>query len=589
MVSERDFVANQNDPFSPYRPYITPSAMAPVNVESPATTFPEQVLVWTSPDDMLDSSIAGRNDMFTKDGPAPATTARLPNTLTDLETFDGSRRYFGSVMANCEAALSFAVPYLNGAPYPADTMLPDYNLDSDRGYAWPCWDVDWSYNNPMAPFPWNGCDPFPADTLNRVQSNPPSNINWGSDTPDPTQNPPGLRPGLTVNDPWGSPRSGDAWVNAVALGTPGDCQYGMFPFPAIVIDPNRDDPANLDQCNETVTATDTPGGGLLGPDYHFAPAVFLYSDRNDPKAPHVDLPSVYLHFPYTGSTTTENDGWLADFLRAVSGAVDPQLILANAVSLWLGGGTTPLAWGDGTIASPSPIPASHDLATAVAQLAVTGRKAFDAFARWTPQRSDLIAAFNNAFPSALFTPGLVQDATEKILDAAYTALRAIRSNDPAWRQVRTTMRWLAVSGFDDTPHRPVNVPTAPYPQYDLNFSVPLQSGGTLPVTTRFMIASAHTFVGPNDGSTSFTAPDPELLLAPSGPSPGGRAPWGSHRMLLPYRRGIKSSSMSTAVDPALKKRSIWPTGLLSRATLLVRVTPSCLSTCRTAPTDARLT
>jgi len=38
-----------------------------------------------------------------------------------------------------------------------------------------------------------------------------------------------------------------------------------------------------------------------------------------------------------------------------------------------------------------------------------------------------------------------------------------------------------------------------------------------------MIASAGTFVGPNDGSTSYTAPDP-LLLAPAGPAPGGPAP-----------------------------------------------------------------
>jgi hypothetical protein len=96
--------------------------MAPVNVETPATIFPQQVLGWTSRDDMLDSSVAGTHDMFSGTGPAPAATFSLPNPdgskLTDLETFDGSLRYFGSIMSGCEAALAFAVPYLTGTPYP---------------------------------------------------------------------------------------------------------------------------------------------------------------------------------------------------------------------------------------------------------------------------------------------------------------------------------------------------------------------------------------------------------------------------------------------------------------------------------------
>ncbi|HLY83241.1 MAG TPA: zinc dependent phospholipase C family protein, partial [Acidimicrobiales bacterium] len=172
VISERDFAANSSNPFSPYRPYFRPTDMAPVNVESPATMFPAQMLAWMTPDDMLESPVPGTDDMFSAVGPAPATTVALLNPdgskLTDLETFDGSQRYFGSVLANCMSAFNFAVPYLSGTPYPPGVVLPDYNLDGDRGYAWPCWDVDWEYQNPMAPFPWNGCDPFPSDTAQRA-------------------------------------------------------------------------------------------------------------------------------------------------------------------------------------------------------------------------------------------------------------------------------------------------------------------------------------------------------------------------------------------------------------------------------------
>jgi hypothetical protein len=347
MLAQRDRTANPTHPFSPYRPYFKPSDLAPVNVESPATIFPAQVLAWTMPEDMLDSPVAGTHDMFSAAGPAPATTVPLLNpdgsTLISLETFDGSQRYFGSIMANCETALMFAVPYLSGTPYPQGVVLPDYNLDSDRGYAWPCWDVDWTYKNPLAPFPWNGCDPYPMDTLERRAATLPE-INWGADQTHATQIPPG-RTKATINDPWGSPRSGDAWVNAATLGSPGDCQYASFPFPSIVINPkpSADNPrgdelASLDRCGMTPGPADSPVGGLLGPDYLLAPLGFLHSNAADPNAPSEDRVNVYLHFRYSGQRTPENDGRLSDFLRALARTPDPRLILANAVSLWLGGG-----------------------------------------------------------------------------------------------------------------------------------------------------------------------------------------------------------------------------------------------------------
>jgi hypothetical protein len=543
VVSERDFGSNPANPFSPYRPYFRPSDLAPVNVESPSTAFPQEILNWASPDDMLDSQAAGTDNMFSAAGPAPATTVPLPNpdgksTLTDLETFDGSQRYFGSIFANCTAALNLAVPYIMGTPYPAGTVLPDYNLDCDRGFAWPCWDVDYSYKNPMAPFPWNGCDPFPADTLQRVRAGV---LNWGSQAPQPTD--PGLRPGLTTNDPWGSPRSGAAWINATALNAPGACGYFEFPFPSAIIDPNSAEVEKLDDCNPVAVNQSPPSNGLLSNDYKFAQTKFpkfLHSDPTDDGSPNNDVVQVHLRLPYwkEPTTTPENDGRLADLLRAMATTHDPKQILANAVSLQLNGSITPLTWPPGsstTLTDTGPIPVP-DLITALSQLAVTGRNSFEQFASWVPQDADLIDAVNTFFPNAEFDPVLLQDAAHSVLETAYTTLWAIRANGPGWRRFRADQDWIAVSGFDDTPHRPVNVPTAPYPQYDIQFDVPVpnpdpQKNGQQTVTTRFMVASAHTFIGlsaddqDDPGKTAFIDPDPELLKAPAesfSPTPAPR-------------------------------------------------------------------
>jgi hypothetical protein len=551
MVSQRDLVADPSHPFTPYRPYFKPSSMAPVNVESPATTFPAQVLGWSMPEDMLDSVVPATHDMFNKAGPAPATTAPLLNPdgskLTDLETFDGSQRYFGSIMANCERALSFAVPYLTGTRYPKGVVLPDYNMDSDRGYAWPCWDVDWTYQNPIAPFAWNGCDPYPMDTLARVSATP--GISWGA-PPKPRTNPLFPGPAVTGNDPWGSPRSGMAWVNAIALSTPGQCQYAALPFPSIVINPRPgpdnpryDELISMDTCGLAAPQpADQLEGGLLGPDYKLALPKLLHSDVvADPLAP--DAVNVFRNLPYDGTThmkEVENDGRLTDFLRAVARATiivpapgpvpgppvekaDPKVVLANAVSLLLGGGSTALPWEGGTV-NVAPQAPDLDLVTAVAQLAVTGRKMFTEFALWVPQDNDLVTAYGAHFPASPFAAADIQAAAAQVLDIAYTALWAIRSNDPAWRYQRSTMDWIAVSGFDDTPHRPVNVPTAPYPQYDLDVTLQGKTG-PMTVTARYMVASAGGWVGPTDPQkTSFANPNQGVLGAPAASGPVGPVP-----------------------------------------------------------------
>ena len=123
-------------------------------------------------DHMLEMPI-GKDVLLSVNGPAPATAVPLHEPRRHPERQPGDlrrqQRIFGGIFANCEAALNAAVPYVaSGTPMPAGTFLPDYNMDSDRGYAWPCWDVDYTYPSKANPFPWNGCDPFPDDTKTRV-------------------------------------------------------------------------------------------------------------------------------------------------------------------------------------------------------------------------------------------------------------------------------------------------------------------------------------------------------------------------------------------------------------------------------------
>ena len=217
--------------------------------------------------------------------------------------------------------------------------------------------------------------------------------------------------------------------------------------------------------------------------------------------------------------------------------------------------------GEGSAEAPD-----RDLATAVAQLAVTGRAMFKEFAAWKPQDNDLATEYGNHFPGSAFAAADIHDAATHVLDAAYTALWAIRSNDPAWRYKRSTMGWIAVSGFDDTPHRPVNVPTAPYPQYDLDVDVKGNTGGMFTVTTRYLVASAGD-VGRALGQGPVVRSTPDRRRARH--TADQRAGWGRSRghcrRTHPSSLATRSSSTSTAAGRRPRKPSTWRTGSSSRA------------------------
>jgi pimeloyl-ACP methyl ester carboxylesterase len=128
------------------------------------------------------------------------------------------------------------------------------------------------------------------------------------------------------------------------------------------------------------------------------------------------------------------------------------------------------------------------LGTAFADLAVTGRRAFRDFVSTKPQEGGPIEAAATARLAALgtsgVTPALISNATSEVLDRAYQVTWFLRAQTD-----RGELGWIAVSGEDDLPHRPVNVPRTAFPQHDQYFTVPSELG-EVPVQTRFAIATA---------------------------------------------------------------------------------------------------
>ena len=109
-----------------------------------------------------------------------------------------------------------------------------------------------------------------------------------------------------------------------------------------------------------------------------------------------------------------------------------------------------------------------------------------------PQVGGPIQAAAAARLGALGTPGvtpaLIQTATSEVLDRAYQVAWYLRA-----QTARGNLGWIAVSGEDDLPHRPVNVPGTMFQQHDLIFTVAATPiSAAIPVRTRYAIATATT-------------------------------------------------------------------------------------------------
>jgi len=130
------------------------------------------------------------------------------------------------------------------------------------------------------------------------------------------------------------------------------------------------------------------------------------------------------------------------------------------------------------------------VAQALADLAVTGSAAYESFRRLAPNEAALTALFQQRLQGMFPTHAPVQDdvsaAIQQALRRSYQVAWALRGPTPYRNAHRAELGWIAVSGQDDPPHRPVNVPSAPFPQFDATVRV-----RGIDVLTRYMVASRH--------------------------------------------------------------------------------------------------
>jgi hypothetical protein len=145
---------------------------------------------------------------------------------------------------------------------------------------------------------------------------------------------------------------------------------------------------------------------------------------------------------------------------------------------------------------------------AYADLAVTGHKSFAIF-RHAPPGEPFCQSLSGQ------GPGDVVNGCRTALDRAYRVANFLRTGErgdtPALKAAKTAERnalgWIAVSGENDSPHRPVNVPSSDFPQFDLqvNVETPLGPAPSVPVHTRYTIAQSQ-MAGRNLAVISFDLP-----------------------------------------------------------------------------------
>jgi pimeloyl-ACP methyl ester carboxylesterase len=197
-----------------------------------------------------------------------------------------------------------------------------------------------------------------------------------------------------------------------------------------------------------------------------------------------------------GSNIGANEGRLVPELRAVARAADPLAALCKSAEAFA---QKKAAFG-----------------RAYADLAVTGRRAYRAFRRLAPKDATIVSCLKTKGSASVrkLPAAALSAAAKSALDRAYSVAHVIRAGGfPGPCRERKQLGWIAVSGEDDQPHRPVNVPSAPYPQYDFAVRV-----GRHTVNTRFMIAhsdGSHAAPGCKGAlaSTRKLPPDPKPKLA----------------------------------------------------------------------------
>ncbi len=187
-----------------------------------------------------------------------------------------------------------------------------------------------------------------------------------------------------------------------------------------------------------------------------------------------------------------NDERLIPMLRGAAKTRNPVLILAWAATEFFR--AERLRPSDAERAD-----ATAALATALADLAVTGREAYRRFRGGVSTLS--LEGTTRLRIEAQVGPPRATDAEiaaaiTKALDRAFAVAWALRGPVELRATLRGRLGWCAVSGEDDTPHRPVNMPAPPYEQYEVTVTVPVPERAPLGFATRFFVACAVD--GPRD-------------------------------------------------------------------------------------------
>jgi pimeloyl-ACP methyl ester carboxylesterase len=170
------------------------------------------------------------------------------------------------------------------------------------------------------------------------------------------------------------------------------------------------------------------------------------------------------------STIGANEGRLVEYLRHVAVRRDPMQALCESAKAFANDRTNQR-------------PVSPAYGKALADLAVTGRHAYESFAKLVPTVDSLSRA----------CAGVGKPQLTQALDRAYAVANAVRVDADGVQpsSERRALGWIAVSGEDDKPRRPVNVPTAPYPQFNVDVDASGLGNGLGKINTRYLIAHAN--------------------------------------------------------------------------------------------------
>lgn len=180
----------------------------------------------------------------------------------------------------------------------------------------------------------------------------------------------------------------------------------------------------------------------------------------------------------------DNEGRLIPSLREAARTADPSDNLTRAAVLM---------YGVFLYISQNPREQNYEppefyLAQALADLSVTGRMAYTNL-QATPMSDASLAAHASARLLAeqgvRADPAIMAQAVGVVLDRVYAVAWALRGPAGGSVAARAALGWIAVSGEDDKPHRPVNEAPPPFEQ----FEIPV-TAHNVTVQTRFFIASA---------------------------------------------------------------------------------------------------